>query len=91
MSAVNAESSASGGGTGGATSEANTPSAGIVIVGAGQAGLSCAEALRSGGFVGPITLLGDEASGPYHRPPLSKAWRNWGVISAVSIIGSRPR
>jgi 3-phenylpropionate/trans-cinnamate dioxygenase ferredoxin reductase subunit len=21
-----------------------------------------------------ITLLGDEPTGPYHRPPLSKAW-----------------
>lgn len=78
MSAVGTDSSTSGGNSdgdvAGATSEADTPSAGIVIVGAGQAGLSCAEALRSGGFVGPITLLGDEASGPYHRPPLSKAW-----------------
>ncbi|MBP9906730.1 MAG: FAD-dependent oxidoreductase [Rhodoferax sp.] len=46
----------------------------IVIVGAGQAGLSAAEALRSGGFQGNITLLGDEPYGPYHRPPLSKAW-----------------
>lgn len=46
----------------------------VVIVGAGQAGLSAAEALRSGGFLGSITLLGDEAYGPYHRPPLSKAW-----------------
>lgn len=46
----------------------------VVIVGAGQAGLSTAEALRSGGFLGNITLLGDEPYGPYHRPPLSKAW-----------------
>ncbi len=46
----------------------------IVIVGAGQAGLAAAEALRSGGFLGNITLLGDEPYGPYHRPPLSKAW-----------------
>ena len=46
----------------------------IVIVGAGQAGLAAAEALRSGGFQGNITLLGDEPYGPYHRPPLSKAW-----------------
>ena len=46
----------------------------IVIVGAGQAGTFTAEALRSGGFAGEITLLGDEAYGPYHRPPLSKAW-----------------
>jgi 3-phenylpropionate/trans-cinnamate dioxygenase ferredoxin reductase subunit len=46
----------------------------IVIVGAGQAGLSAAEALRSGGFQGSIDLLSDEPYGPYHRPPLSKAW-----------------
>lgn len=46
----------------------------IVIVGAGQAGVQTAEALRSGGFTGSITLLGDEVQGPYHRPPLSKAW-----------------
>lgn len=46
----------------------------VVIVGAGQAGVQTAEALRSGGYTGPITLLGDEPHGPYHRPPLSKAW-----------------
>lgn len=46
----------------------------IVIVGAGQAGVQSAEALRAGGFTGAITLLGDEPHGPYHRPPLSKAW-----------------
>ncbi|WP_326543574.1 NAD(P)/FAD-dependent oxidoreductase [Pseudorhodoferax sp.] len=48
--------------------------AGMLIVGAGQAGVQAAEALRSGGYAGPVTLLGDEAHGPYHRPPLSKAW-----------------
>lgn len=46
----------------------------ILIVGAGQAGLQTAEALRAGGYTGDITLLGQEAYGPYHRPPLSKAW-----------------
>jgi 3-phenylpropionate/trans-cinnamate dioxygenase ferredoxin reductase subunit len=46
----------------------------IVIIGAGQAGVQTAEALRTGGFEGSITLLGDEPHGPYHRPPLSKAW-----------------
>jgi 3-phenylpropionate/trans-cinnamate dioxygenase ferredoxin reductase subunit len=46
----------------------------IVIVGAGQAGVMTAESLRSGGYTGDITLLGDEPHGPYHRPPLSKAW-----------------
>lgn len=47
---------------------------GIVIVGAGAAAVQAAEALRSGGFAGPITMIGDEAHAPYHRPPLSKAW-----------------
>lgn len=46
----------------------------ILIVGAGQAGVQVGEALRAGGYTGPVTLLGDEASAPYHRPPLSKAW-----------------
>ena len=48
--------------------------AGIVIIGAGQAGVQTAESLRAGGYAGRITLLGDEPHGPYHRPPLSKAW-----------------
>jgi 3-phenylpropionate/trans-cinnamate dioxygenase ferredoxin reductase subunit len=46
----------------------------IVIVGAGQAGVQTAESLRTLGFTGSITLLGEEPYGPYHRPPLSKAW-----------------
>lgn len=46
----------------------------VMIVGAGQAGLQTAEALRAMGYAGSITLLGAERCGPYHRPPLSKAW-----------------
>ena len=46
----------------------------VVIIGAGLAGLQTAESLRAGGFSGSITLVGDEPTGPYHRPPLSKAW-----------------
>ncbi len=46
----------------------------ILIIGAGQAAIMAAEALRSSGYTGPLTLLGDEPHGPYHRPPLSKAW-----------------
>lgn len=44
----------------------------IVIVGAGQAGLQLAESLRKGGWTGGLVLLGEEASPPYQRPPLSK-------------------
>ena len=45
----------------------------IVIVGASLAGLSAAEALRSEGFAGKLTIIGDEPYAPYDRPPLSKA------------------
>ncbi|MDR3368151.1 FAD-dependent oxidoreductase [Rhodoferax sp.] len=58
----------------------------IVIVGAGQAGVQTAEALRSGGFTGSITLLGNEAYGPYHRPPLSKAWLAGEMDSAQLVM-----
>lgn len=46
----------------------------IVILGAGQAGAGAALKLRELGFVGKITLLGDEAYAPYERPELSKAY-----------------
>jgi len=46
----------------------------IVIVGAGQAGAQAVQSLRSEGFTGPITMIGDEAYAPYQRPPLSKAY-----------------
>lgn len=46
----------------------------IVIIGAGQAGLQIAEALRAESYDGPIAMIGDENRGPYHRPPLSKAF-----------------
>ncbi|MDP2407724.1 MAG: FAD-dependent oxidoreductase [Hydrogenophaga sp.] len=68
---------------------AEVSAAGIVIVGAGQAGVMTAEALRSGGFEGPITMLGDEPHGPYHRPPLSKAWMA-GEIEAAQLVMRAP-
>jgi len=43
-----------------------------VIVGASLAGAKAAEALRTGGFVGRVVLLGEEVERPYERPPLSK-------------------
>ncbi len=46
----------------------------IVVVGAGQAGAACVARLRSEGFGGAITLIGDEHVPPYQRPPLSKAY-----------------
>ncbi len=44
----------------------------IVVIGASLAGLRAAETLRSAGFEGTITLVGDEPHRPYDRPPLSK-------------------
>jgi len=46
----------------------------IVVIGAGQAGASLVGKLRSEGFEGEVTLLGGEASPPYQRPALSKAY-----------------
>ncbi|WP_413768896.1 NAD(P)/FAD-dependent oxidoreductase [Rhodococcus pyridinivorans] len=46
----------------------------VVIVGAGQAGFETATSLRSRGYTGDITILGDEDNVPYQRPPLSKAY-----------------
>ena len=44
-----------------------------VIIGAGQAGRRCAEALRELDAEAEILLLGEETHLPYDRPPLSKA------------------
>jgi 3-phenylpropionate/trans-cinnamate dioxygenase ferredoxin reductase component len=43
-----------------------------VIVGAGLAGASAAEAIRETDPVGRILMVGAEPEPPYHRPPLSK-------------------
>jgi len=44
----------------------------VVIVGASLAGLRAAETLRTEGFTGRLTLIGEEPYEPYDRPPLSK-------------------
>jgi len=46
----------------------------LAIVGAGQAAAQALETLHKRGHTGPITLIGDEASLPYQRPPLSKKY-----------------
>lgn len=46
----------------------------VVIIGAGQAALSCAAGLRELGHEGEIVILSDEPWLPYQRPPLSKAF-----------------
>lgn len=46
----------------------------VIIIGAGQAGIATAQALRARGFGGQIRLIGAEKLPPYQRPPLSKAY-----------------
>lgn len=45
----------------------------IVIVGNGIAGVTAADTLRELGFVGDLTIVGDELHPAYSRPALSKA------------------
>ena len=53
----------------------------FVIVGAGLAGATAAQALRDEGFEGRVVLVGDEVERPYERPPLSKGY----------LLGESPR
>ena len=52
---------------------------GVVVVGAGLAGLRVAESLRGAGYDGAITIVGDEPHLPYNRPPLSKEALHEGI------------
>ena len=51
-----------------------TPDDELIVVGTGHAGAELAVQAREAGWRGRITLIGDEAVLPYHRPPLSKAY-----------------
>lgn len=50
--------------------------AGILIIGAGQAGYQLAVSLRDAGYGKRVVLIGDEPDLPYQRPPLSKAFQS---------------
>jgi 3-phenylpropionate/trans-cinnamate dioxygenase ferredoxin reductase component len=45
---------------------------GVVVIGAGHAGVETAASLRAGGYSGPVMVVGAERHPPYQRPPLSK-------------------
>src|SRR5687768_3846627 len=45
---------------------------GVVVIGAGHAGVETTAGLRAGGYPGPVTLVTGEGHLPYQRPPLSK-------------------
>ena len=49
-----------------------SPDGAVIIVGASLAGWRAVETLRTEGFDGGITLVGEELHLPYDRPPLSK-------------------
>lgn len=59
--------------------------AGLLVVGASQAGVQLAVSLRALGYEPPITLLGDENHRPYQRPALSKEFLQ-GEITKESLI-----
>ncbi|MFQ5438631.1 MAG: NAD(P)/FAD-dependent oxidoreductase [Paracoccaceae bacterium] len=46
----------------------------IIVIGAGQAGVSLSARLRRLGYEGGLTLIGAEPVPPYQRPPLSKKY-----------------
>ncbi len=62
----------------------------IVVVGASLAGLRAAEELRSQGFGGAVTVVGDEVHAPYDRPPLSKQVLagHWDVDRVALTVGA---
>lgn len=55
-----------------------------VIVGGGQAALQVAVSLRQSGYEGAVAMLCDEATPPYHRPPLSKGYL-WGEVDPARL------
>lgn len=56
-----------------------------IIVGAGHAAAQMVASLRGEGWDGEILLIGDEASMPYQRPPLSKAYLA-GAMTAQQLL-----
>lgn len=62
--------------------------AGVVVAGAGQGGFTVAASLRTGGYAGPVVLVGDEPGLPYQRPPLSKAYLKGDV--GLDLVALRP-
>jgi 3-phenylpropionate/trans-cinnamate dioxygenase ferredoxin reductase subunit len=62
-----------------------TGGAGLLVIGASQAGVQLAVSLRALGSHEPITLLGEEDHRPYQRPALSKEFLQ-GSITKESLI-----
>lgn len=58
---------------------------GLVVIGASYAGVQASLTARDAGYAERITIIGDENSLPYQRPPLSKSYL-LGVESEESLI-----
>ena len=61
---------------------------GIVIIGAGEAGLRAALTLRERRYEGALTVVGDEPHPPYERPPLSKGFLQVGPTTPSPVSGA---
>ena len=69
--------------------ETHSVAAAVVVVGAGQAGVQVADALRDGGHHGRLTVVADEAVMPYDRPPLSKTFLEATEENDVGLLAMR--
>jgi 3-phenylpropionate/trans-cinnamate dioxygenase ferredoxin reductase subunit len=67
------------------------PAQRVLIVGASLAGLRTAEALRTAGWAGGITVVGEESSPPYDRPPLSKGVLTGAARATAPLLARAPR
>ncbi|WP_107660512.1 NAD(P)/FAD-dependent oxidoreductase [Nocardia suismassiliense] len=63
----------------------------VVVVGASLAGFSLVRELRTLGYDGGITVVGDEVHPPYDRPPLSKEFLQGDVDIALDDGTDDPR
>ncbi|CAG7610268.1 Rhodocoxin reductase [Leucobacter soli] len=58
-----------------------------MIVGDGHAGVQLADSLRTEGWVGAITLVGEDPDHPYQKPPLSKELSGGGRLEPLPLRG----
>ena len=61
----------------------------VLIVGGGQAAAQLVVSLRQGGHQGPITLVSEEDTVPYQRPPLSKQYLG-GTLERPRLLLRKP-
>ncbi|HEX3796133.1 MAG TPA: FAD-dependent oxidoreductase [Acidimicrobiales bacterium] len=63
----------------------------VIVVGASLAGWRAVETLRTEGFEGAITLVGEELHLPYDRPPLSKQILSGKWPAEKAVLADRQR